>query len=252
MTALLPLAIGLVALLYAAVGHAGATGYVAVMALAGLPPQVIRPTALSLNVVVAAIGTVAFFRAGHFRGRLFWPLAAASLPCALVGGALALPTAAFEAFLGVVLLYSAGRFLLESCRRRGDGSAIESAGRSLPPAALAASGAVIGLASGLTGVGGGVFLAPALLALRAAPVRTIAGVTAPFILVNSVAGLLGGFLAGRPFPATALSLVAAAALGGGVGAHLGAFRLPVSALKLLLAAVLAFASLKLLWAAAGL
>jgi branched-subunit amino acid ABC-type transport system permease component len=104
MHAILPLAIGFVALLYASVGHAGATGYIAVMTLLGMPSAVVRPTALLLNVIVAMIASVQFIRAGHFRPQLFWPLAVASVPCAFVGGTLTLPTAAFEAVLGGVLL----------------------------------------------------------------------------------------------------------------------------------------------------
>jgi hypothetical protein len=111
---------------------------------------------------------------------------------------------------------------------------------------LATLGGAIGLLSGLTGVGGGVFLTPALLALRAAPVKQIAAITAPFILVNSLAGLVGGLSAGRPLPPVSLPVVAAAVLGGAIGSQLGAFRLPVRTLRLLMAAVLAFASVKLL------
>ncbi len=103
MTAALPIAIGLVALLYASVGHAGATGYIAVMTLFGIEPEVVRPTALVLNVLVATIATVQFVRAGHFRAGLFRPLAVASVPSALVGGSLHLSTGAFEKFVGVVL-----------------------------------------------------------------------------------------------------------------------------------------------------
>ena len=112
MHAILPLAIGLVALLYASVGHAGATGYIAVMTLLGMPSAVVRPTALSLNVIVATIASVQFIRAGHFRSRLFWPLAVASVPCAFVGGTLTLPTAAFEAVLGGVIGSHVGAFRL--------------------------------------------------------------------------------------------------------------------------------------------
>ena len=124
MNILLPFAIGLVALLYASVGHAGATGYIAVMTLLGLEAPVIRPTALVLNVIVATIATVQFFRAGHFSGRLFWPLAAASVPCAFVGGAITLPTATFEAVLGGVLLASAARMLLDTRRQPSDAAAM--------------------------------------------------------------------------------------------------------------------------------
>ena len=247
MHVILPLAIGLVALLYASVGHAGATGYIAVMTLLGMPAAMVRPTALLLNVLVATIASVQFFRAGHFRGRLFWPLAVASMPCAFVGGAITLPTAAFEAVLGGVLLASAARMLLDARRPAADDHpTTEPLPTDRPPVVWAALGGAIGLLSGLTGVGGGVFLTPALLALGAAPVKTIAAVTAPFILVNSLAGLGGGLLAGRPFPATGLPVIAAAVLGGAIGSHVGAFRLPARTLRLLMAAVLAFASVKLL------
>lgn len=253
MTAAVTLAIGLVALLYASVGHAGATGYTAVMALAGLPAAVIKPTALALNVVVAAIGTAQFARAGHFRRGLFLPLAAASVPCAALGGATTLSTTAFEALLGAVLLVSATRIVIEArggATRAVDADAAASA-RTLPPLALAALGGGIGLLSGLTGVGGGVFLTPLLLAVHAAPVKQVAGVTAPFILVNSMAGLAGGIAAGGGLPPVSLPVVAVAALGGLVGSQLGAFKLPVPALRLLMAAVLAVASVKLLGRALG-
>ena len=253
MHAILPLVIGLVALLYASVGHAGATGYIAVMTLLGIPPAVVRPTALALNVIVATIASVQFFRAGHFRGRLFWPLAVASVPCAFVGGALTLPTGAFEAVLGGVLLASAARMLIDARRPTSDDlAATEPLPIDRPTVVWAAIGGGIGLLSGLTGVGGGVFLTPALLALGAAPVKTIAAVTAPFILVNSLAGLGGGLLAGRPFPAASLPVIAAALVGGVIGSSMGAFRLPPQTLRLLMAAVLAFASVKLLGRPLGL
>jgi uncharacterized membrane protein YfcA len=250
MTALLPLVIGLVALLYASVGHAGATGYIAVMTLCGLAPGVIRPTALLLNVIVATIATVQFFRAGHFRSELFWPLAAASVPCAALGGVIDLPTGAFEVLVGVVLLLSAIQIVRAALHRQEAGveeaSATAEGPRPLTAMLLAALGGAIGLLSGLTGVGGGVFLTPALLALRSAPVKQIAAITAPFILLNSLAGLAGGLFAGRPLPPISLPVIAAAAIGGAIGSQFGAFRLPVRTLRLLMAGVLAFASVKLL------
>jgi uncharacterized membrane protein YfcA len=244
MTALVPVAVGLVALVYAMVGHAGATGYIAVLAIAGVAPGVIRPTALLLNVVVAAIGTVQFARAGHFRPDVFWPLAAASVPAAFLGGTLALPTAIFEAVVGVVLLVAATQLVAATAR-----AAPEPAGRRPTPAALGAIGAGIGLLSGLTGVGGGVFLSPVLLALRAASVRGVAAVAAPFILVNSLAGLAGGAVTGAAWPPVMLWVVAAVIGGGTVGSQLGAFRLPVRALRIVLAVVLVAAAWKLLAAA---
>lgn len=244
MNAALAVAIGAVALLYASVGHAGATGYIAVMSLFGIGPDVIRPTALVLNVLVASIASVQFFRAGHFRGGLFWPLAAASVPCAVLGGALRLSTETFEKLVGAVLVVSAIRLVRDAWpgQTPRDGAP---AGPPIPPV-LAAIGGGIGLLSGLTGVGGGVFLTPLLLALRAAPVKHVAAISAPFILVNSLAGLAGGLAAGRSLPPISLPVIAAAVLGGAIGAHLGAFRLPVRGMQLLMAAVLAIASAKLL------
>jgi uncharacterized protein len=243
MNAALAVAIGAVALLYAAVGHAGATGYIAVMTLFGIVPGVIRPTALVLNVLVASIASVQFFRAGQFRSGLFWPLAAASVPGALLGGMLRLPTEAFEKLVGAVLIVSAIRLLYDAwpTRSRKD---ITPTSPPAPPL-LAAIGAGIGLLSGLTGVGGGVFLTPILLALRAAPVREVAAITAPFILVNSLAGIAGGLAAGRAVPPISLPVIAAAILGGAIGSQLGAYHLPVRVIQLLMAAVLMIASVKL-------
>jgi len=248
MTPLVTIAIGLVALLYAAVGHAGATGYTAVMAIAGLPPEVIRPTSLMLNILVATIGTVQFARAGHFRRGLFLPLAAASVPCAAIGGAARLPTGAFETLLAAVLLVAAGRIVVEAvgAASGADGTDVGRPWRSLPPLASLVLGGAIGLLSGLTGVGGGVFLTPLLLALRVAPVKQVAAVTAPFILVNSAAGLAGWVVVGGRLPSPGVTALVATGLGGLVGSQLGAFRLPVRALRLLMAAVLVVASLKLL------
>jgi len=248
---LLALVLGLVALLYASVGHAGATGYIAVLSLAGVAAEVIRPTALLLNVVVATIATVQFARAGHLRTALLGPLVAASVPCAFAAGAIRVPTAVLEGLLGLVLLASAMRIVVDAAMQ-GRSGATDAPQVHPVPVVLAFLGGLVGVLSGLTGVGGGVFLTPALLAMRAAPVKTIAAVTAPFILVNSLAGLAGGVVAGHPLPATAASWIVAAVVGGAVGSQWGAFRLPVAALRLLMAGVLAFASVKLLGRAWGL
>lgn len=237
----LPLALGIVALLYASVGHAGATGYIAVMTLFGLAPPIIRPTALVLNVIVATIGTVQFWRAGHFSPRLFLPLAAASVPAAAFGGALALPTAVFEGVVGAVLLVSAVRIVVDAQPRTPAGETA----RCLPTPLLAALGGGLGLLSGLTGVGGGVFLTPALLTLRVGPVKQVAAVSAAFILVNSIAGLAGGLAAGQRLVPIGGTLIAAVVIGGALGSHLGAFRLPARILRLLMGGVLVVAGIKL-------
>lgn len=234
-------AVAVVAAVYSSVGHAGATGYIAVMTLFGLAPEVIRPSALLLNAVVATIGTAQFARAGHFDRRLVLPLVITSVPAAAIGGWLTLPKATFETLVGLVLGAAAIRVAAETLR---GSSATETVAGPPPPALLAAIGGGVGLLSGLTGVGGGVFLTPVLLALRAAPVRTIAATSVAFILVNSLAGLAGGLAAGRSVTLPGAALVAAAGLGGVLGSQLGAFRLPVTALRLVMAAVLAIASAK--------
>ena len=192
---LLPFALALVACLYAAVGHAGATGYIAVMGLAELDPQTIRPTALLLNVVVSTVATIQFTRAGHFRRQLLLPLTVTSVPAAALGGWLQLPTAAFDWLVGAVLLLAAAQVFRQSATP----TQATFPNRAHPAQVLALLGSLLGLLSGLTGVGGGVFLTPTLLALNAAPVKQVAAVSAPFILVNSLAGLAGWLPAGsRP------------------------------------------------------
>jgi hypothetical protein len=227
------------AVLYSMVGHAGASGYLAVMALFGLAPAVMRPTALTLNLCVAAVATATFARAGCFRWPLFWPFALASVPCAYLGGMLHLPAAAYRGALGVVLLFSAVRLLLPD--PRADGPA-----RPLPVWLGLLLGAVLGLLSGLTGVGGGIFLSPLLLFARLASPRETAGVSAPFILVNSAAGLLGGRAGLVHLPPAWPWWALAVLVGGVVGARIGARRLGAPAIRRVLAVVLAVAAGKML------
>src|ERR1041384_1320028 len=144
---LLFLAVAVIAFLYSSVGHAGASGYIAVMTLFGLATPVIRPTALVLNILVATIGSLQFWRAGHFCWKLFWPFALLAVPAAYFGGYLQLPARILKIIIGLVLLFSAARLFF----RRGD--PIETAPPRLP--ASLAVGSAIGFLSGLTGTGGG-------------------------------------------------------------------------------------------------
>ena len=230
-------AIFVVALLYATVGHGGASGYIAVMTLFGLAPAVIKPTALVLNILVATIGTWQFYRAGHFRWQLFWPFAVLGIPAAFIGGSYKLPVPIFQALVGVVLLLSAVRFLYDP----------REAAQTQPPKRLTAIfvGGVLGLLAGLTGTGGGIFLTPLMILLRWAPTKIASATSVVFILVNSIAGLLGTLSATKSFPTLAVVLVAAALIGGSAGSYLGSQRFSPVIIKRLLAAVLLIAGLKL-------
>ncbi|HEX7479231.1 MAG TPA: sulfite exporter TauE/SafE family protein [Polyangiales bacterium] len=226
-----------VAFLYSSVGHAGASGYIAVMALFGWSAQLIRPTALALNILVASLGSWQFWRAGYFSWRLFWPFALLSVPLSFVGGYVSLPTPLLKTLIGAVLLLSAARLLL---RPPPD----EDTRAPALPVALGV-GAGLGLLSGLTGTGGGIFLTPILLLMRWARTKPAAAVSALFILMNSLAGLLGNLSHTRSFPLPALGLALAALAGGAAGSYLGSTRLSHVAIKRVLAVVLALAGGKL-------
>jgi len=239
-TVLLTLLIFVAALLYSTVGHGGASGYLAAMALFNIAPDVMKPTALVLNLFVASVGTIRYARAGYFSWNVFWPFAIASIPAAFLGGYFKLPVQAYKILLGTVLLFAAWRLALKQ-------SNLAPLGQKpvILPLALAL-GAVIGLLSGLTGVGGGIFLSPVLLFLGWAEVRKTAGISAAFILVNSVAGLLGHWQSVRSLPHELVYWAPAALVGGLFGAELGSRRLTPLTMRRLLAAVLVVAGLKML------
>src|SRR5205823_14290179 len=189
---LLCLAIAVVAFLYSSVGHAGASGYIATMTLFGLSATTIRPTALVLNILVAVIGSFQFWRAGYFSWKLFWPLALLSIPAAYAGGYLQPSAGVLRILIGVVLLFSAARLIF----RRNDPPETSPPGK---PIAVGV-GAGLGFLSGLTGTGGGIFLTPLLLFRKWAVIRQAAAISALFILVNSIGGLVGYFTAVHSVP----------------------------------------------------
>lgn len=229
------------ALLYSSVGHAGASGYLAVMALFGMAPGVMRPTALVLNILVALIASVKFYRAGFFSWQTFWPFAVTSAPAAFVGGLLVLPGTSYRAVVGVVLLYAAWR-MFRSAR-----SLRQAEGASPPPLWVALlSGLGIGLLSGLTGVGGGIFISPLLLILGWATTREASGIAALFILVNSVAGLLGVMSSVASLPSGIFLWAPAVIVGGWIGSDYGSRSLAPPLLRQLLSLVLIVAGFKLI------
>jgi len=237
-TIIIILAIFLVAILYSSVGHGGASGYLAVMALLAVAPEITRPTALTLNLFVASIATVQYYRAGHFSWRLFLPFAIASIPMAYLGGTIQLPTNTYKIVLGIVLLLAAARLAWNFA---GGDEAKE------PPIWLALIiGAVLGLLSGLVGVGGGIFLTPLLLLLGWAKAKTAAGVSALFIFVNSAAGLAGTWGKMPQLPGEVYFWIGAAVIGGIIGSTLGAQRMGTLTLRRVLAVVLVFAGGKLI------
>jgi uncharacterized protein len=227
---------------YAAVGHGGASAYLAAMALAGVAPAQMRPVALLLNILVASLATYKFYRAGHFRWRLFWPFAAVSIPFAYAGGAISLPGQAYKVLVGLVLLYAAWQ-LWQSGRT---GEEMRKT-REPPLAAAMAIGAAMGLLAGLTGVGGGIFLSPLLLMLGWAGTKQTSAVAAPFILVNSAAGLAAVFVAGSASLPGYTGILAVAVLAGGwLGAEYGSRRFANPLVRRLLAVVLALAGAKMI------
>jgi uncharacterized protein len=242
-TTLLLLASGMLvaAFVYASVGHGGASAYLAAMALAGIAPLEMRPIALTLNVLVSSLAAWKFWRAGHFRWRLFWPFAAVSIPFAYLGGAITLPGTWYKVLVGLVLVIAAWQ-LWRSGRAGEEMGAVRE-----PAVPLAvAIGAAMGLLSGLTGVGGGIFLSPLLLMLGWAGTKQTAAVAAPFILVNSLAGLAAGFVAGTAsLPASTWMLAVAVLAGGWLGAEYGSRRFANPLVRRVLAAVLALTGVKM-------
>jgi uncharacterized protein len=228
-------------LLYSSVGHAGASGYLAVMALFGLSSDVMKPMALVLNILVAIIATWHFFRAGYFSWRLFWPFAIGSIPFAFIGGALSLPGHVYKQVLGLILLFAAYRLFQYRHPEATD------AVKPVPVLWAVLFGAGIGLLSGAIGVGGGIFLSPLLLFMGWAKTKQTAGVSAAFILVNSIAGIAGHLASVKFLPDAVYPWAIAAVLGGIIGSSLGSRRFVNTTLYRLLAVVLVIAGAKLMF-----
>lgn len=239
----LALAFLVVALVYASVGQAGASGYIAVMGLAGMAPLTMKTTALALNLLVAGIGTAQFWRTGRLSWRAVYPFAVLGFPFSVLGGAVHLPTHVYYPVVGTVLVLSA-LLMARSALRRNTG-APETA-RPPPFLPALATGAAIGFLSGTTGTGGGVFLAPVILAMGWAPARQTATITAVYNLMNSAAALMGASASWGSLP-TALPLwLLAVGAGGSVGAFVGSRHLPDRVLRAILALLLLLSGLKLI------
>lgn len=233
---LLGLAFFLASLLYASVGHGGASAYLAVMGLCGMLPADMKPIALVLNIAVSGVALGHFVRAGHFRHRLFWPLAAASVPTAFLGGWLDSPESLYKIILAAALTVGARRLLMAPSEQQP--------GRATTFPVLLAIGGGIGFLSGLVGIGGGIFLTPLLVLFRWAPAKTAAAVSAAFIAVNSCSGI-GGFISkGGQIPSMAWVLLPCVLVGGWIGSRWGSGAATSPALRRSLAAVLVVAAAK--------
>jgi uncharacterized membrane protein YfcA len=207
------------------------------MALLGIEAVLLRPTALGLNVLVSMLGTIAFFKAGHFRAKLFWPIALSAIPFAYLGGGLDIHEGLFRKILGVALAVA----LLRLFMPQRDAESIQ-----LPPLwQMVLAGALMGFVSGLIGVGGGIFLTPLVILLGWAPTKTAAAISAPFILLNSVAGLAGLQPTASEFHPLFHYLALAVLLGGLIGCIWGSHWAPAKQIRYALALVLSLAAFKL-------
>ncbi|MBI2285105.1 MAG: sulfite exporter TauE/SafE family protein [Bacteroidetes bacterium] len=227
----------LVAFLYASVGHGGASGYLALMALLGFSAAVMKPTALLLNVMVSLMAFISFYRARHFRKELLWPLIAASIPFAYLGSVLQVSEVLYKQVLGVVLLLSIIRMVWASSEQ------------SVKPAprwyVLFSIGAVIGLVSGMIGMGGGILLSPLLLLMGWSTQKQTAAISAIFIFLNSMAGIAGQLKTGFNLSPQIYTIIAFVLAGGLLGAYVGAEKLQAKNMKYILAFVLILAAGKL-------
>ncbi|MCF7223355.1 sulfite exporter TauE/SafE family protein [Marilutibacter chinensis] len=235
-----------VATLYSSVGHAGASGYIAVMALLGLAPEQIRPTALTLNLLVGGIGLLRFWRDGHVRWRNVLPFVLASAPAAFLAAQVKLPKESYSILLGIVLLVAAVGVFRHAGRAEEEDAA--TTGQRVPWLPGLLVGAGIGTLSGLTGTGGAIFLTPLLLFAHWMPTREASGTSVAFVWINSLTALAGLLHATGTLP-TALPLwLGAVAVGALIGTQLGLRWLPVNMLRRMLGLVLLIAAAKLFFA----
>jgi uncharacterized membrane protein YfcA len=241
---LIILAVFAVAVLYSSVGHGGASGYLAVMALFAIAPEITKPTALVLNLFVAMIAFTQFYRAGNFDWKIFLPFAIGSIPMAFVGGMIKLPTTTYKIILGVALILAAIRLAIN----------LKSENEVKTPNILICLliGAILGFVSGLIGIGGGIFLTPILLLMNWTETKKSAGISALFIWVNSFAGLLGNWLLGKDsqilsLPTVVWFWILAAIIGGIIGSTLGSHRFNSLTLRRVLAFGLIIAGGKLIF-----
>ncbi|MBI5215446.1 MAG: sulfite exporter TauE/SafE family protein [Ignavibacteriae bacterium] len=231
----------IVAALYSSVGHGGASGYLAILSMFAVAHKEMSTTALMLNIVVASIAFVFYLRAGHFSWKLTLPFFLSSIPLAFLGGMLDVSAKSYTILLALALLFASYRLIIHV-------EAKEKTSQTIPSLSVALlAGAIIGLVSGIVGVGGGIFLSPLILLMGWATAKQTSATAALFIVVNSVAGLLGRQVEGNFVVGNFLPFLLAAILGGVIGSQLGATKFSSLWLRRILGVVLIIAALKLIF-----
>ncbi|NRA12852.1 MAG: sulfite exporter TauE/SafE family protein [Crocinitomicaceae bacterium] len=231
----------LVAFLYAAVGHGGASGYLALMALFEFAPDEMKSTGLLLNLFVAAIAFYHFWRSGYFKGKLFIVFAVGSIPLSFLGGTLDVDVKTYKIILGVLLIFAIIKML-------GVFGKESKEIKKVSWLAGISTGAGIGFFSGLIGIGGGIILSPIILLFKWGSMKEAAAISALFIWVNSAAGMAGQINSGIQLNSDACIFVGLAVIGGFIGGWVGSKKMNNRALRYLLAFVLVLASVKLVFA----
>ena len=210
------------------------------MAISSITPEVMKPTALLLNLFVSLTSFIQYYRGGHFKWKIFFPLALASIPMSFIGGLLVLDGTIYKKILGILLLMPIIRFLFFK------NPVINEKNKQNILLSIIIGG-FIGLLSGMIGIGGGIILSPILLLLKWTDQKQTAAISALFIFVNSLAGLAGQLTKGIHFSADMYGYVIIAFAGGLCGAYFGALRFKQTILKNILASVLLLAAYKLLF-----
>ena len=230
----------LMAVLYSSVGHGGASGYLALMAIFGFSPEFMRPSALVLNIFVSSIALFSYTRNGHFRFRLLLPFIITSVPFAFLGGLITVNPKAYKIILGIFLIFAIIRMIYRPKNQTNKTNYVNKYAAYI-------IGVFLGFFSGLIGIGGGIILSPIIILLKWGTMKETAAVSAAFILVNSIAGLIGQFSQGIQLAPEIGTMLSAAILGGLLGSYMGSYKITDKALKYALSVVLTFASFKLMF-----
>ena len=237
---LVALSLGVVAFLYGSVGHGGASGYIAIMSLFDIPVNVYKPIVLILNIVIAGIAFVQFYRAGYFRWRLCWPFVVSGIPFAFIGSRMAVHGKYYNLLLGMALIFPIVRLL-------GFNPALKRESRSLPLGMALVIGGSIGFVGGMLNIGGGIFLSPVIILMAWANAKEAAAVSSLFIVCNSLSGLIASPNLSSAFNTTFYLWLGMAMAGGILGSYLGSRNFRNITVQYLLATVLSIACIKLIF-----